>query len=54
MRELKKKQEKKIRELEERVENHEYLLHLHDERLKKVRTAKKVVATLKCGNASLI
>ena len=47
MRELKKKQEKKIKQLEERVENEEYLVHLHDERLKKVRTAKKVVATLK-------
>ena len=53
MRELKKKQEKKIKQLEERVESEEYLVHLHDERLKKVRTAKKVVATLK-GTSSII
>jgi RNase H-fold protein (predicted Holliday junction resolvase) len=46
MRELRKKQEKKIKELEDRVENEEYMVHLHDERLKKVRTAKKVVAAL--------
>ena len=53
MRELKKKQDKKIKQLEERVENEEYLVHLHDERLKKVRTAKKVVATLK-GTSSIM
>ena len=33
MRELKRKQEKKIKELEARNSNSEYLEHLHDERL---------------------
>ena len=39
MREMRTKQEKKIKQLEERVQQEEYLVHLHEERLKKVRMA---------------
>lgn len=46
MRELKRKQELKIRELETRNRNSEYLEQLHEDKLRKVRTAKKMVSTL--------
>ena len=47
MREMRTKQEKKIKQLEERVQQEEYLVHLHEERLKKVRMAQTVVKNLK-------
>ena len=46
MREMKRKQERKIQELERRIETNEYLIHVHDEKLKKMRsTSAKVGGT---------
>ncbi len=43
LKEIKKKQENKIKELEKRVDQEEYMVHIHEERLRKVRVAKKLV-----------
>jgi hypothetical protein len=47
MREMRDKQERKIKQLEERVANEEYLVHVHEQRLKKIRMAHTVVNNLK-------